>query len=127
MVTSEGRILVVDDDRGLVQVYVYFLENEGYEVLTAFDGLEGLEKARKEKPDLIILDIMMPGMDGYEVCHRLQQRPDTARIAVLMVTAKGLVDDQVTGYDAGALEFLTKPVTAKELLDRVRSLLWFAG
>jgi DNA-binding response OmpR family regulator len=115
------------------------LQKEGFEVLTAFDGLEGLRKAREEKPNLIVLDIVMPRMDGYEVCRLLQDSPDTAAIPVLMLTVKGYIDDpslddqaiesriqeQMNGFDAGAVDFMSKPIKARELLERVRTLLWF--
>jgi two-component system alkaline phosphatase synthesis response regulator PhoP/two-component system response regulator VicR len=136
---TETHILVVDDNRSVVRIIQVLLQKEGFEVLTAFDGLEALQKAQEEKPDLIILDVVMPKMDGYEVCRLLQDDPDTAAIPVLMLTVKGQVDDpdlderalemgiqeRMDGYDAGALEFLSKPIKAKELLDRVKTLLWF--
>ena len=129
------RILVVDDRERIVKAIQRVLEKEGYEVVTALDGATGLEKAIQERPDLIILDIMMPGMDGYEVCRRLQRHPQTARIPVLILTGKGRLDyggprlrkrvqEQVEGYDAGATEFLTKPVSGSELIKRVKRLLW---
>jgi len=138
---SKTRILVIDDRERTVRVVQRLLEKEGYEVFTALDGVSGLMKARGEKPDLIILDIMMPGMDGYEVCRRLQRNPVTARIPVLMLTGKGQIDvpnvddetidiriqERMEGFESGALEFLSKPVTAKGLLDRVRALLWFGS
>ena len=136
---TKAHILVVDDNRSLVRIIQGLLQKEGFEVLTAFDGLEALQKAREEKPDLIILDVVMPRMDGYEVCRLLQDDPDTAAIPVLILTVKGQVDDpdlddqalksriqeQMDGYEAGAVEFLSKPIKAKELLDRVKTLLWF--
>jgi two-component system cell cycle response regulator len=136
---SKPRILVVDDNRSLVRIMQGLLQKEGYEILTAFDGLEGLQKAQKEKPDLVILDVVMPKMDGYEVCRLLQGKPDTAAMPVLMLTIKGQVEDpdlddhaletgireRMDGYEAGAVEFLSKPIKAKELLDRVKTLLWF--
>jgi DNA-binding response OmpR family regulator len=136
--SSEAHILVVDDNRSIVRLIEALLQKEGFEVFTAFDGLEGLQKARDEKPDLIILDIIMPRMDGYEVSRLLQDSPDTAAIPILMLTVKGQVDDpslgddaleagvreRMDGYEAGAVEFLSKPIKAKELLDRVKALLW---
>jgi len=132
------RILVVDDNRSVVRIIEAVLQKEGFEILTAFDGLEGLQKARAEKPDLVILDIVMPRMDGYEVCRLLQDDPDTAAIPVLILTVRGQVDEpdlddhtistriqeQLDGYEAGATEFLSKPIKAKELLKRVQTLLW---
>jgi len=128
--TSKARILVVDDNRSLVRVFERLLQKEGFEVLTAFSGPEGLQKAREEKPDLIILDVIMPDMDGYEVCRHLQRDPDTARIGVLMLTRLDLkrfapgAEEGMEGTEVGPMEFLTKPVTAEELLNRVRHLLW---
>jgi len=138
--TGKARILIVDDSRPTVMILERVLKREGYEVFTAFDGKEGLQKARELKPDLMVLDIMMPEMDGYQVCQRLQRDPETARIGVLMLTAKGGIDDKkvkyglttaikerTIGFEVGAVEFLTKPVTAKELLKRVKSVLWSGG
>jgi len=137
-----ARVLVVDDDRALVRVAQRVLEKEEFDVLTAFDGLEGLQKARQEKPDVIILDITMPKMEGYEVCRRLQQDPNTHRIPVMFLTDKGEDDeptryrghpmpiglrDTAQGFEAGATEFLTKPVTATELVDKVNGLLSFSN
>jgi len=138
---SKVHILVVDDNRSVVRIIEVLLQREGFEVLTAFDGLEGLQRAREEKPDLIILDIVMPRMDGYEVCRLLQDDPDTAAIPVLILPVKGQVDDpslddqtieariqeQMAGYEAGAMDFLSKPIKARELVKRVRTLLWFDG
>ena len=136
---SKTHILVVDDNHSMVRTIEALLQKEGFEVLTAFDGLEGLRKAREEKPNLIVLDIVMPRMDGYEVCRLLQDKPDTAAIPVLMLTVKGYIDDpslddqaiesriqeQMNGFDAGAVDFMSKPIKARELLERVRTLLWF--
>ncbi len=138
---NKTRILVVDDNQSLVRIIEALLERRGYEVLTAFDGMEGLDRAREAKPDLIILDIVMPRLDGYEVCRLLQNNVDTAAIPILMLTAKGQVDDpdiddqtldtriqeRMAGFDVGAIDFISKPVKAKELEERVKSLLWLDG
>ncbi len=140
--TVQTRILVIDDNRALVRIIEAVLQRHGFEVLTAFDGEEGLAQARKTKPDLVILDIVMPGLNGYQVCRRLQSDPSTVHIPVLMLTVKGQIQEdprpwekrdqysriqeRMAGYDAGAVEFLSKPVTAKELVERVKSLLWFS-
>jgi DNA-binding response OmpR family regulator len=140
--SSQPRILVIDDNRSLVHIVERLLQKEGFEVLTAFDGTQGLKKARRERPDLIILDIIMPGIDGYQVSRRLQAHPDTAAIPVLMFTVLGQtevepadnpgrynvrVHQRLEGFECGALEFLSKPVQAKELLKRVKALLWTRG
>jgi len=131
-------ILVVDDNQSLVRLLEGVLKRNGYDVLTAFDGVEGLRAARRHKPDLVILDIVMPKMDGYEVCRELQQDSETASIPVIMLTVKGQVDEPVigetslgarvqerlAGFEVGALDFISKPVKAADLLDRVRNLLW---
>ncbi len=138
---GQARILCVDDDRPTVTIISAILKKEGYEVEIALNGNEGLKKAREMKPDLLILDIMMPGTDGYEVARRLKADPATSRIGVLMLTAKGGVDeptsqsyefankvqDRLKGFDSGALDFLTKPVKAKDLLQRVKAVLWASG
>ena len=138
---GKARILCVDDDRPTVTIISGVLKKEDYDVDTALSGVEGLQKAHDLKPDLILLDIMMPGMDGYEVSRRLRDDPETAKIAVIMLTAKGGVDDpdkesyvfagkvkdRLKGFDSGALEFLTKPVKAKELVHRVKAVLWASG
>ena len=132
-------ILIVDDNRSLVNMIAGVLHKRDYEVITAFDGMEGLLKAQEEKPDLIVLDIVMPKLDGYEVCHRLQENPATKHIPVIMLTVKGQVDDptldertiegriqeQMAGFEVGAVDFLTKPVKAGELIERIKSLLYF--
>ena len=132
-------ILIVDDNRSLVNMIAGVLHKRDYEVITAFDGLEGLLKAQAEKPDLIVLDIVMPKLDGYEVCHRLQENLETKHIPVIMLTVKGQVDDptldertiegriqeQMAGFEVGAVDFLTKPVKAGELIERIESLLDF--
>lgn len=113
-------ILVVDDDPEIVSFIKRGLIYEGYSVDTAVDGTEALTKARDKEPDLVILDIMMPGIDGVEVSKRLRQASD---VAILMLTAKGTVADRVEGLDSGADDYLVKPFAFDELLARVRALL----
>jgi two-component system cell cycle response regulator len=118
-----ARILVVDDIRTNIKVLEAKLTSEYYEVIAASSGPEALEAAVSHKPDLILLDVMMPGMDGFEVCRRLKANPDTAHIPVIMVTALGDPEDRVQGLSAGADDFLTKPVDDIAMFARVRSLL----
>jgi len=118
-----ARILVVDDIRTNIKVLEAKLTSEYYEVITAANGPEALESANHGNPDLILLDVMMPGMDGFEVCRRLKADPATAHIPVIMVTALGDPEDRVQGLSAGADDFLTKPVDDIAMFARVRSLL----
>lgn len=114
------RILVVDDDPEIVSFLKRGLIYEGYSVDTASDGAEALAKAREIEPDLVILDIMMPGIDGVEVSKRLRQASD---VPILILTAKGTVADRVTGLDSGADDYLVKPFAFDELVAQVRALL----
>jgi DNA-binding response OmpR family regulator len=116
-----SRILIVEDELPMRTALQDCLEAEGHRVLTAADGEAGLEKAVAEKPELVLLDIMMPRLDGYAVCEELRRMEHPA--AILMLTAKGRVDDRVTGLDAGADDYLVKPFSTEELLARVRALL----
>ena len=114
------RILVVDDDPEIVSFLKRGLTYEGYTVDTAADGAQALAKAREAEPDLVILDVMMPGIDGLEVSKRLRQ---ASKLPILMLTAKGTVADRVNGLDSGADDYLVKPFSFDELLARVRALL----
>jgi DNA-binding response OmpR family regulator len=116
-----SRILIVEDELPMRTALQDCLEAEGHRVLTAADGEAGLAKAASEKPELVLLDVMMPRLDGYAVCEELRRMEHPA--AILMLTAKGRVDDRVTGLDAGADDYLVKPFSTEELLARVRALL----
>lgn len=115
------RILIVEDELPMRTALQDVLAGEGYRVLTAADGPAGLQRAIKEKPDLLLLDVMMPGLDGYAVCAELRRL--TNPVPILMLTAKGQVEDRVAGLDSGADDYLVKPFSTEELLARVRALL----
>ncbi|NLH00093.1 MAG: response regulator transcription factor [Chloroflexi bacterium] len=114
------RVLIIEDDEGILRVLRRALTYEGYQVETALDGETGLKKAREWRPDLLILDLMLPGMDGLEVTQRLRTE---GNIPILMLTAKDTITDRVLGLDAGADDYMTKPFELDELMARVRALL----
>src|SRR5215203_4179916 len=117
-----ARVLVVDDILSNVKLLEAKLSAEYFEVITAFNGLECLARMDETIPDIVLLDVMMPGMDGFEVCRRIKSNPKTAHVPVVMVTALDQPSDRVAGLDAGADDFLTKPVDDAALFARVRSL-----
>jgi len=114
------KILVIDDDKKITSMMQRVLTFEGHEAFIAYNGEDGLHQAEQYKPDLVILDIMMPGLDGWEVCRRLRMKSD---VPILMLTAKDEVADRVRGLDVGADDYLVKPFALEELLARVRALL----
>lgn len=118
---SHGRILVVEDERPMRTALADVLEAEGYRVFTAADGEEGLRRAHEEHPDLILLDLMMPRLDGYAVCAELRRLGNP--VPILILTAKGRLEDRVRGLDLGADDYLVKPFSTDELLARVRAVL----
>ncbi|HUN10146.1 MAG TPA: response regulator [Aggregatilineales bacterium] len=122
-----NKILIVDDDIDSLKLIGLMLQRQGYEVIAASAGNQALAKATSENPSLIILDVMMPDMDGYEVCRRLRANPDTKAIPIIMFTAKTLVDDKVAGFEAGADDYLTKPTHPAELASRVKNILARSG
>jgi CheY-like chemotaxis protein/MinD-like ATPase involved in chromosome partitioning or flagellar assembly len=117
------KILIIDDDVDTLKLVGLMLQKQSYQIVAANSGLQGLEKAETENPDLILLDIMMPGMDGYEVAKRLRANPLTTNTPILMFTAKSQLDDKVTGFEAGADDYLTKPTHPSELHAHVKALL----
>ena len=120
---AKGRILVVDDEIYIVHILDFSLGMEGYEVLTALDGEQALEKARAEKPDLIVLDIMMPKLDGYETCKRLKADAETKDVPVILLSAKGRNVDQKVGFEVGADDYITKPFSPRKLVERINAIL----
>jgi two-component system alkaline phosphatase synthesis response regulator PhoP len=120
---AKGRILVVDDEIYIVHILDFSLGMEGYEVLTALDGEQALEKARAEKPDLIVLDIMMPKLDGYETCKRLKADPEIKDVPVILLSAKGRNVDQKIGFEVGADDYITKPFSPRKLVERINAIL----
>ena len=117
------KILIIDDDLDTLRLVGLMLQKQGYEIAAANNGEQGLAKVAEESPDLILLDVMMPDMDGYEVAKRLRANPETAGIPILMFTAKSQLDDKGTGFEAGADDYLTKPTHPTELQAHVRALL----
>ena len=120
---SQQRILVVEDEYALQEILTYNLQAEGYEVLSATDGQQGLIKAQTSLPDLLILDLMLPFVDGLSVCRQLRSSPRTKHIRILMLTAKSEELDELVGFNMGADDYVTKPFKVKPLLSRVKALL----
>lgn len=117
------RILVVDDDRNVLFLISEMLSRENYEIIQASDGLTALNQVRKLLPDLAVLDVMMPGLDGFELCRRIKNDPLTMDIKVIMVTAKTSGKDIETGLSAGADHYITKPFKIAELTDKIKELI----
>src|ERR1043165_19532 len=117
------KILIKDDVPGALPLVGPMLQRQGYQISAATNGQQGLEKAFEEDPDLILLDVMMPDMDGYEVTRRLRQNPSTLETPILMFTAKTQLDDKVIGFEVGANDYLTKTTHPSELQARVKTLL----
>ncbi len=117
------RILVVDDEPEAVELVEFNLKQAGYAVITAVDGAEALKKAHAQRPDLIVLDVMLPEMDGFEACKVLRLDPATARVPIIMLTAKAAEIDRVLGLELGADDYLTKPFSPRELLLRIKKIL----
>jgi two-component system alkaline phosphatase synthesis response regulator PhoP len=116
------KILAVDDERAIVRLVQINLERQGYQVVTAYDGKEALEKIATEKPDLVVLDVMMPYMDGFEVLQQLRKNPETRDLPVIMLTAKAQDTDVFRGYTSGVDLYLTKPFNPMELVSFVKRI-----
>jgi len=123
MKKQDIRILLVDDEPDILEILKYNLSSEGYQVYTANNGLEGVEKAIKKKPHLIILDVMMPEMDGIEACETIRNTKDLENTIITFLTARGEDYSQVAGFEAGADDYITKPVKPKVLISKVKALL----
>ena len=118
-----GKILIVEDEANIRQLVRYNLEKEGFQVMEAADGLQGLRTAQKEKPDLVLLDLMLPGMDGLEVCRTLKGAPATSALPIIMLTAKAEDVDKIIGLELGADDYMTKPFSPRELTARIKAVL----
>ena len=117
------KILLVDDEPDILEIVGYNLSNEGYQIITAENGVEAVKKAKKELPHLIILDVMMPEMDGIEACEIIRKNPDLKDTIITFLTARGEDYSQVAGFEAGADDYITKPVKPKVLVSKVKALL----
>jgi two-component system alkaline phosphatase synthesis response regulator PhoP len=117
------KILLVDDEPDILEIVGYNLSAEGYKVITAENGVEAVEKAKKHKPHLIILDVMMPEMDGIEACERIREQSDLSDTIITFLTARGEDYSQVAGFDAGADDYIAKPIKPKVLVSKVKALL----
>lgn len=121
------KVLLVDDEPDIIELLRYNLEREGYAVSSAQNGRDAIKVAKAEHPDLIVLDIMMPGMDGVEVCNQLRQLPEFKHTLITFLTARGEDYSQIAGFEAGADDFITKPVRPKVFVSKVKALLKRAG
>jgi two-component system, OmpR family, phosphate regulon response regulator PhoB len=124
---SDYTVLIVDDEDDILEVVTYNLSAEGYRVQQARSGEQGLELARRDRPSLIVLDLMLPDLPGVEICRALRSRPETANIPIIMLTARSTEVDRVLGFESGADDYVTKPFSVRELALRVRARLRTAG
>ncbi len=123
MNTKDIKILLVDDEPDILEIVGFNLANEGYTIITAENGLDAVKKAKKEKPHLIVLDVMMPEMDGIEACEHIRQIPELKDVIITFLTARGEDYSQLAGFDAGADDYITKPIKPKVLVSKVKALL----
>ena len=118
-----AKVMVIEDDPSFLRYLSHILEREGYTVISASNGLTGLRKVKEEKPSLLILDVMLPGLDGFEVCHRLHDDAETSTLPVIMLSAKGQDSDKTSALSVGAREFFAKPVDRLVLLNKIKELI----
>jgi len=123
VVLNKGKVLVVDDEIYILHILDFSLNAEGYEVITAEDGEQAIEKAQKEQPDLVVLDVMMPKIDGYEACRKMKQDPKMKDVPVILLTAKGRDIDRKLGLEVGADDYITKPFSPNKLIEKIGSFL----
>ncbi|MBU5454098.1 winged helix-turn-helix domain-containing protein [Caproiciproducens sp. MSJ-32] len=124
---AKEKILVVDDEEHILELIRYNLENSNYQVLTAKNGIDAINIANEEKPSLILLDLMIPGKDGYDVCKEIRTNKETKNISIIMLTAKGEELDKILGLELGADDYITKPFSIRELLARIKAVLRRVG
>ncbi|GIM27896.1 DNA-binding response regulator [Clostridium polyendosporum] len=120
---ADEKILIVDDEENIVELLKFNLENSGYKVLTAYNGIDALKVVKSEQPKLVLLDLMLPGLDGYDVCKEIRRDSLTTNIPIIMTTAKGEEIDKILGLELGADDYLTKPFSIRELVARVKAVL----
>lgn len=120
---GKNKILIVDDEEHIIELLKFNLENVGYKVSTANDGIKALKLVKEIKPDLVLLDLMLPGMDGYDVCKEIKRDKNISKTSIIMLTAKGEELDKVLGLELGADDYITKPFSIRELLARVKAVL----
>lgn len=120
---AKEKILIVDDEEHIIELIKFNLLNAGYEVLTANDGIEAVKLAKAEKPSLMLLDLMLPGIDGFDVCKEIKRDSEMKKTSIIMLTAKGEELDKILGLELGADDYITKPFSVRELLARVKAVL----
>ncbi|MBO1263604.1 response regulator transcription factor [Proteiniclasticum sp. SCR006] len=124
---TKDKVLIIDDEEHIVELIRYNLENAGYDAVEAYNGVDGIKAAKNEKPTLILLDVMLPMMDGLEVCRKLRKDDTTKHIPIIMLTAKSEEIDKILGLELGADDYITKPFSVRELLARIKAVLRRTG
>lgn len=120
--STSKKVLVVEDEQDIAQLVTHYLEKEGFRTIKALNGLEAIKKVKEDKPDLVVLDLMLPELSGLEVCRRLRSAPNTAMLPIVMLTAKAEESDTLVGLELGADDYVTKPFSPKTLVARIKSL-----